>query len=93
MLAEEKQYQKSISAGKKLTSEKQDRSTTIQDKPRKCLKADQEILRRQIDHCSELYNFESYGGNTVLDCNQHTEEDLQPILRKEVEITEAIFKS
>ena len=28
----------------------------------------------------------SYGDNTVLHCNQPPEEDLQPILREEVEI-------
>ena len=37
-------------------------------------------------HCSELYNYESYGDNAVLDCSQPPEEDLQPILREEVAI-------
>ena len=40
----------------------------------------------------ELYNYESYGDNTVLDCSQHPEEDLQPILREEVEIAVSVLK-
>ena len=50
------------------------------------------ILCRWTEYCSELYNYESYGDNTVLDCNQHPEEDLQPILREEVEIAVAALK-
>ena len=42
------------------------------------------ILSRWTEYCSELYNWESYGDNTVLDSSQHLEEDLQPILRQEV---------
>ena len=53
------------------TSEKQGRTTTIQDKSGKCLTEEQEILSRWAEHCSELYNYESYGDNTVLDCSQH----------------------
>ena len=64
----------------------QGRSTTIQDKS--VIKSEeQEILSRWIEYCLELYNYESYGDNTGLDCSQHPEEDLQPILREEVEIT------
>ena len=33
-----------------------------------------------------------YDHNTVLDCSQHPEEDLQPILREEVEIAVAALK-
>ena len=33
-----------------------------------------------------------YGDNVVIDCNQHTEEDLQVILGEEVEITAATLK-
>ena len=53
------------------TSEKQGRTTTIKDKSGKCLTEEQEILSRWAEHCSELYNYESYGDNTVLDCTQH----------------------
>ena len=51
---------------KDLTSEKQGRSSTIQDKSGKCLTEEKEILSRW----TELYNYESCGDNTVLDCSQ-----------------------
>ena len=44
-----------------LTSEKQGRSTSIQDKSGKCLTEEQEIPSRWAEYCSELYNYESYG--------------------------------
>ena len=37
-------------------------------------------------------NYESCGDNTVLDCSQPPIEDLQPILREEVEIAVASLK-
>ena len=77
---------------KDLTSEKQGRSSAIQDKSGKCLTEEKEILSRWTEYCSELYNFESCGYNTVLDCSQPPEEDLQPILREEVEIAVASLK-
>ena len=54
---------------KDLTSEKQGSSKTILDKSGKCLTEEQEILSRWTDYCSELYNYEIYGDNTVLDCS------------------------
>ena len=39
---------------KDLTSEKQGRSATIQDKSGKCLTEEQEILSRWTEYCSEL---------------------------------------
>ena len=77
---------------KDLTSEKQGRSSAIQDKSGKCLTEEKEILSRWTEYCSELYNYESCGDNTVLDCIQPPEEDLQPILREEVEIAVASLK-
>ena len=77
---------------KDLTSEKQGRSSTIQDKSGKCLTEEKENLSRWTEYCSELYNYESCGDNTVLDCSQPPEEDLQLILREEVEITVASLK-
>ena len=41
---------------------------------------------------SELYNHESCGDNTVMDCSQPPEEDLQQILREENEIAVASLK-
>ena len=43
---------------KDLTSEKQGRSSTIQDKSGKCLTEEKEILSRWTEYCSELYNYE-----------------------------------
>ena len=45
---------------KDLTSEKQGRSSTIQDKSGKCLTEEKEILSRWTEYCSELYNYEKY---------------------------------
>ena len=75
---------------KDLTSENQGRSTTIQDKSGKCLTEEQEILSRWTEYCSELFNNESYGDNTVLGGSQHPEEELQ--LHEEVEIAVAALK-
>ena len=77
---------------KDLTSEKQGRSWTVQDKSGKCLIEEKEILSRWTEYCSELYNYEGCGDNTVLDCSQPPEEDLQLLLREEVEIAEASLK-
>ena len=42
---------------KDLTTEKQGKSTTIQDKSGKCLTEENEILNRWIEYCSDLYNY------------------------------------
>ena len=55
---------------KGLTSEKQGRSSTIQDRSGKCLTEEKEILSRWTEYCSELYNHESCGDNAVLGCSQ-----------------------
>ena len=55
---------------KDLTSEKQGRSSTIQNKSGKCLTEEKEILSRWTECCSELYNYESCRDNAVLDCSQ-----------------------
>ena len=91
-LPEQKQQQESISSVVDLTSEKQSRFSTVQDKSWKCLTEENEILSRWTEYCSELYNYESFGDNAVLDCSQPQEEDLQPILREEVEIAVASLK-
>ena len=77
---------------KDLTSEKQGRSSAIQDISGKCLTEEKEILSRWTEYCSELNNYESCGDNAVLDCSQPPEEDLQPILREEVEVAVASLK-
>ena len=77
---------------KHLTSEKQGRSSTIQDRSGKCLTEEQEILRRWTEYCSELYSYKNCDDNAVLDSSQPPKEDLQPILCEEVEIAVASLK-
>ena len=77
---------------KNLTSEKQGRSLTIQDKSGNSFTEEKEIFSRWTEYCSELYNYEGCGDNAVMDCSQPPEEDLQPILREEVEIAVASLK-
>ena len=48
----------------------------MQDKSVKCLTEEKEILSRYAEYCSELYNYESCGDNTEVDCSQPTEENL-----------------
>ena len=50
------------------------------------------IISRWTEYCSKLYNDKNNGDNAVLNCSQSSEEDLQPILRKEIEITVAAGK-
>ena len=56
---------------KKLTAEKNGRTTTIQDKDGNCLTEEKEVLGRWTEYCSELYNYELQGDPSVLDCPQH----------------------
>ena len=64
----------------------------ILNKSGKCLTEEKEILSRWTEYCSELYNYENCGDNIVLDCSKPPEEDLQPVLREEVEIAVATLK-
>ena len=48
--------------------------------------------KRWVEYCSELYKYENYSDNAVLDCSQPPEEDLQLILREEMEIIVASLK-
>ena len=70
---------------KDLTTEKQVKSTSIKDKSGKCLTVKHELLNRWTEYCSDLYNYETDGDPTVLDCPQIPDEELHPILREEVE--------
>ena len=51
---------------KDLTSSKQGRATTIQDKTGKRLTEDRDILNRWTEYCSELYNHKAKGDAEVL---------------------------
>ena len=77
---------------KDLTSEKQGRSSIIQNRSWKCLTEEKEIVSRWTEYFSELYNHESCGDNAVLDCSQPPDEDLQPTLREKVESAVASLK-
>ena len=58
-----------------LPTEKQGKSTTIQDKSGKCLTEENEILNRWTEYCSDLYNNETDGDQIVLDCPQIPDEE------------------
>ena len=70
---------------KDLTSSKQGRTTTIQDKNGKRLTEDRDILNRWTEYCSELYNDKVKGDPEVLKHPPVTNIDSHPILREEVE--------
>ena len=70
---------------KDLTSTKQGRTTTIQDKDGKRLTEEQDILKRWSEYCSELYNYRATGDPEVLNVPPATDNDNYPILREKVE--------
>ena len=70
---------------KDLTTEKQGKTTTIQDKSGKCLTEENEILNRWTEYCSDLYNYETEGDPIVLDCPQIPDAEHHSILWEEVE--------
>ena len=68
-----------------LTSTKQERTTTIQDKSGTCLTENEDVLKRWTEYCSELYNYRAAGDPEVLNVPPATNNDNHPILREEVE--------
>ena len=70
---------------KNLTSSKQGRTTTIQDKNGKHLTEEKDILNRWTEYCSELYNHKAKGDPEVLKHPPMTNTHSHPILREEVE--------
>ena len=77
---------------KDLTTEKQGKSTTMQDKSGKCLTEENEILNRWTEYCSDLYNYQTEGDPIVLDCQQIPDEEHHPILREEVAAAVKVLK-
>ena len=69
---------------KDLTTVKQGKATTVQNRSGKCLTEEQEILNRWTEYYTELYNHKANGDPSVLDCPQTDTADDHPILRKEV---------
>ena len=70
---------------KDLTTVKQEKATTVQDRSGKCLTEERDILNRWTEYCTELYIHKADGDPSVLDCPQTDTEDDHPNLRKEVE--------
>ena len=76
---------------KDLTTEKQDKSITIQDKSGKRLTEENANLNKGTEYCSDLYNYETdgwpstLGDQRILGCPQIPDEEHHPILREEVE--------
>ena len=70
---------------KDLTTVKQGKATTVQDRSGKCLTEERGTLNRWTEYCTELYNHKANGDPSVLDCPQTDTEDDHPILRKEAE--------
>ena len=70
---------------KDLTTVKQGKATTVQDRSGKCLTEERQKQNRWTEYCSELYNYKANGDPSVLNYPQTDTEDDHPILRKEVE--------
>ena len=70
---------------KDLTTVKQGKATTVQDRSEKCLIEERQTLNRWTESCSELYNYKANGDPSVLKSPQTDTEDDHPILRREVE--------
>ena len=77
---------------KDLTTVKQGKATTVQDRLGKCLTEERQILNRRTEYCSELYNFKTIGDPSALNCPQTDTEDDHPIRRREVEAAVHSFK-
>ena len=77
---------------KDLTTVKQGKATTVQNRSGKCLTEEREILNRWTEYCTEQYNCKAIGDLSVLDCPQTDTEDDHPILRKEMEAAEQSLK-
>ena len=69
---------------KDLTTVKQGKATTVQDRSGKCLTEERYVLNRWTECCSELYNYKANGDPSVLNCPQADTEGDHPFLRREV---------
>ena len=65
---------------KDLTAERQGKSTTIQDKLRRCLAEEHEIRNRWTEYSLDLCNYEIDGDPTVLACRQIPDQEHHAIL-------------
>ena len=63
---------------KDLTTVKQGKATTVQDRSGKCLTEERQILNRWTEYCSELYNYKANGDPSVLNCLRQTQRMTTP---------------
>ena len=68
-----------------MTTLKQGKATTVQDRSGKCLTEERQTLNRWTEYCSELYDYEANGDPSVLNSPQTDIKDDHSILRGEVE--------
>ena len=68
---------------KDLSTVKQGKATSVQDRSGKYPTEERQILNRWTEYCSELYNYKANGDPSVLNCPQTDTEDGHPILRRE----------
>ena len=78
---------------KDLTTVKQGKATTVQDRSGKCLTEERQILNRWTEYSSELYSHKANGDPSVLNCTQADTENDHPILRREVEVAVQSLKN
>ena len=71
---------------KDVTTVKQGKATTVQDRSGKCLTEERQILNRWTEYFSELYNYKANGDPSVLNCPQTDTEDDHPILCRELRL-------
>ena len=70
---------------KDLTTVKQGKATTVQDRSGKCLTEERQILNRRTEYSSELSNYKASGDPSALNCHRTDTENVHPILCREVE--------
>ena len=70
---------------KDLTTVKQGKATTVQDRSGKYLTEERQIMNQWTEYCSKLYNYKANGDPSILNCPQTDTEDGHPIPRREVE--------
>ena len=70
---------------KDLTTVKQGKAITVEDRSGKCLTEGRQVLNQWTEYCSEQYNYKTNGDPSVLNCPQTDTQDDHPILHREVE--------
>ena len=58
-----------------LTTVKQGKATTVQDRSGKCRTEERQTLNRWTECCCDLYNYKASGDPSVLNCPQTDTED------------------